>query len=1483
MIEIQRRSKVSNQVRLFNRMILVLSFLVICSSLSFSQTKGPKKVTDHTSIAQISSSNAEGTGVNFLNPYTNLRDTFFAGLFLGTLNSVSTKFYCIDINTHLARNEDYWDEGTTPSEITYVLNNYFPFKSGYAGELADINKEAAAIQFAIWHFSDNVDLTQILGANDIKNRAIEIVADATANQNNVVPLATLIIIPASQSFVQGTPGTFDVYALDLNGNPIPSLSIALSATIGSLSATSGTTDLNGKFGPITITYNGTGTATIKAQAHVMIPQGTRYVYKAGADLKQKLVLATPASDIKEVTATVNWYTKPTGCDLNGYTTFTQGGWGSPSNSVPGKIRDQYFNTVFTSGLVVGNAGGNYHLTLTSALAVKNYLPDGSTAAAYTQNYNNPTNQISVLSGQLVALKLNVFYNTAGVLGSNTTKLSDLAIASGTFYGKTVSQFLALAEIAIGGGSLNGYTLSQFNDAAKAINENFDSGTHDKGFLTCNVQPCTSTIGDFVWHDKNHNGIQDSGELGMPGVKVELLQGTSVIANATTDANGKYSFSGLLNGGYTVRIAASNFQVGGALYSNTQTKWYASPNNSGSKSTTLNCGDDLTLDFGYYKTCVSLIKTADKSTYNKGDVITYSFVLENCGDIALAGGAHVFDTMLDPNNEIYGISPLNPGQSVTFTKKYTTLDKDCGQLTNTARVEGHPSDNSTMVVDESSVAVSVNCTQEKADIQIEKIVDNPNPNCNDNVTFTIKVTNLGPSAASSVQATDLLPTGLDYVSSIPSQGTYDHTTGLWNIGSLANGAFATLKITAKVDCGQVNNNAGFDLGVAKDYNLFVLGDATQPSSDTQGKVAVGHNASFSNYSIGDQLPGNSGDVLIVGNDLTFTSGAIFNGNVVYGHNTNLPQSGVSISGGTLRKDTEIDFAAAKVYLEGLSTTLSTYTVNGTTTLQWGGLTLSGTDPYLNVFKVNGSDLSSANNFEIDVPNGSAVLVNIDGTNVSWSGGQAVNGTAINNVLYNFYQATNFTIQGIDIRGSILAPFADVNFSSGVQNGQMICKSLTGMGQFNYQMFGGHIPFDKKLTNVAFVTSSSPIDPNPNNNSSSATVTIKSSGNGNGNNGNGTGSGTWQPVYSFGTGAIVYTLIYDGNTIYAGTWGGKIFKSSDAGKTWTLLNAGMNASFIWSLNISGGYVFAATEKGVYKFNGSSWILTSLSGKDVHTLTSKSGIIYAGTWGFGVYMSSDNGTTWTSINNGFGGFLAIQALTMVSNGDLFASSIGGGIFKLTHGTTTWSRVANSYVWTLGSTSTAIFAGTYGDGLYRSLDNGATWTKLSSLNITFVYSISVDASNKIYVSSITSGVQVSSDNGNTWTDLGLSGADISSLMVNPFSNNVYVGTKTGSIYMASESNTATSVSGTVTVPTEFNLAQNYPNPFNPTTTIQFAVPVAGRYSIKVYNILGQEVANLLDNEMNTGIHKVDFDASRLASGMYIYRFSGNNVSITKKMILMK
>lgn len=89
--------------------------------------------------------------------------------------------------------------------------------------------------------------------------------------------------------------------------------------------------------------------------------------------------------------------------------------------------------------------------------------------------------------------------------------------------------------------------------------------------------------------------------------------------------------------------------------------------------------------------------------------------------------------------------------------------------------------------------------------------------------------------------------------------------------------------------------------------------------------------------------------------------------------------------------------------------------------------------------------------------------------------------------------------------------------------------------------------------------------------------------------------------------------------------------------------------------------------------------------------------------------------------------------------------------------------------------------------------------------------------------------------------------------------------------------------VPANFKLHQNYPNPFNPSTSIKFEVPVTGHVKLKVYNSIGKEVATLVNENLIAGTYDFDFNASNLASGVYIYKLESSNFSDVKKMMLLK
>jgi hypothetical protein len=88
---------------------------------------------------------------------------------------------------------------------------------------------------------------------------------------------------------------------------------------------------------------------------------------------------------------------------------------------------------------------------------------------------------------------------------------------------------------------------------------------------------------------------------------------------------------------------------------------------------------------------------------------------------------------------------------------------------------------------------------------------------------------------------------------------------------------------------------------------------------------------------------------------------------------------------------------------------------------------------------------------------------------------------------------------------------------------------------------------------------------------------------------------------------------------------------------------------------------------------------------------------------------------------------------------------------------------------------------------------------------------------------------------------------------------------------------------PNSFNLYKNYPNPFNPSTTIRYSIPAAANVSIKIYNALGKEVTELVDEYKGSGTYEVNFNASDLSSGIYYYTLTAGNNSATNKMILIK
>ncbi len=174
-----------------------------------------------------------------------------------------------------------------------------------------------------------------------------------------------------------------------------------------------------------------------------------------------------------------------------------------------------------------------------------------------------------------------------------------------------------------------------------------------------------------------------------------------------------------------------------------------------------------------------------------------------------------------------------------------------------------------------------------------------------------------------------------------------------------------------------------------------------------------------------------------------------------------------------------------------------------------------------------------------------------------------------------------------------------------------------------------------------------------------------------------------------------------------------------------------------------------------------------------------------------------------------------------------------------------AATRTWSLATASNGdLYAGT-NRGVFRSTDQGASWIQLNSgLVDTAVHSLGI-------------------------------------FRVNGSQEYIYAGTGSG-VFLSSSQITSVAAAYAA-APVTFQLLQNYPNPFNPSTVLEFVLPRSEHISLKIFNVLGQLVATLVDDQLSAGRHAVRWDASAVSSGVYFYRLQSTDFTQTRKLVLMK
>ena len=263
-------------------------------------------------------------------------------------------------------------------------------------------------------------------------------------------------------------------------------------------------------------------------------------------------------------------------------------------------------------------------------------------------------------------------------------------------------------------------------------------------------------------------------------------------------------------------------------------------------------------------------------------------------------------------------------------------------------------------------------------------------------------------------------------------------------------------------------ARISLGEAEHFNVVVFGDFSAPSSEVEGRMAVGGNLNIRGYSIADELDDDDNErhypySLVVGGDATFPTGRVYEGHIVVGGSASGIGSSVrwGLERGQMLWDhveTPFVFNELRDELTHLSDQLSDLTPNGTIEQKWGGVYLRGdciSD--LQVFHVPADAILNAHTFDVRcVPEDSHVLINVSGITAGFDNLSLDDLDDQNEkVLFNFYQAQTLILRGVEVEGSILAPLADIGDPEprGNIEGTLVANSWSGRMSFEWEPYEG----------------------------------------------------------------------------------------------------------------------------------------------------------------------------------------------------------------------------------------------------------------------------------------------------------------------------------------------------------------------------------------------------------------------------------------------
>ncbi|MBX7045378.1 MAG: T9SS type A sorting domain-containing protein [Ignavibacteria bacterium] len=293
--------------------------------------------------------------------------------------------------------------------------------------------------------------------------------------------------------------------------------------------------------------------------------------------------------------------------------------------------------------------------------------------------------------------------------------------------------------------------------------------------------------------------------------------------------------------------------------------------------------------------------------------------------------------------------------------------------------------------------------------------------------------------------------------------------------------------------------------------------------------------------------------------------------------------------------------------------------------------------------------------------------------------------------------------------------------------------------------------------------------------------------------------------------------------------------------------------------------------------------------------------------IKKTTDGGATWTTQNpTAVTGAASAQNGLFMIDGNFYGFGLNAAPSRgryTTDGGTTWSLatlgITGGFVSgmafhdnkQLGVATTGDASGSSLPNIARTTNGGSTWSVVNTgAGVTGYGNLEwISNSRTVYLSggAGTSGtVRKSTDAGATWvtqTTSGLTGITHFDFFRNGSTVWGYAVCSDGSVLKLNETVTGVSEPTNSNVPANYSLEQNYPNPFNPTTTINFSLPKSSDVSLKIYDALGNEVMNIVNEYKEAGTHSVLLNASNLTSGVYFYKLQAGDFISTKKLTLIK